>query len=225
MKTIQGIPVYNVEIINENDLNFGVKNISLVDFPAIESNFLKFNKHNENVKLNYQINTDKQVITGAVMIPDQPIYFINEFGEEMFLVYSKQVIKKMVMKFAREDKFKNINEMHENVFVENAYIFENWIVGINDKSQDLGLNIPEGSWMISQHFTDSDYWKENIISNKYKGFSLEGLFNLNLKMAKVNKLSDEDLITQLEKIASKDGNEEDIVKEMTELIDANLNKE
>jgi hypothetical protein len=46
----------------------------------------------------------------------------------------------------------------------------------NDKSSALGLNYPEGTWVITMKVNSPTLWNE-IKEGKYKGYSIEGYFN------------------------------------------------
>ena len=70
MEKILDIPIYEALI---TDSETGMYCISLVDEPAVESNFLKFNKEKE--KINFQIeNEEQKLITGVIMRSNFPIY-------------------------------------------------------------------------------------------------------------------------------------------------------
>ena len=61
--------------------------ISLVDEPAIESNFIYLSKE-KPVQICLETN-EKHIVMGAVLIPDKPIYR-NQDGEEFYIQFSKE---------------------------------------------------------------------------------------------------------------------------------------
>jgi len=61
-------------IIDEKDELSGVDAISVVESPAIESNFVALKS--EEIKL-AQVDTEKRILMGAVLIPEKPIYRKN----------------------------------------------------------------------------------------------------------------------------------------------------
>jgi hypothetical protein len=45
-----------------------------------------------------------------------------------------------------------------------------------DKSKKYGLEVPEGTWMVSMKVDDKDVWDNYVKDNKVFGFSIEGKF-------------------------------------------------
>jgi len=171
--------VYYIKI--NDDFETGIDAISLVDFPAVERNFLCFNK--EEKRVNLKFDAAKHVITGVVALADTPIYRYNEKLGEYWVVFTKETIEKMVEKFAKMDLFKSVNLQHDdNQFVEGIYMFESYITnkdrGINPKEFE---DIPEGSWICSFKVDNEDLWNEIINGDKLNGFSLQGMFELEEK--------------------------------------------
>ena len=62
------LPIYNLEI-NEDDQETGVNFVALVDSPAIERNWVAFNKQQTFIA-----NQEKQIVSGPLMVADLPIY-------------------------------------------------------------------------------------------------------------------------------------------------------
>ena len=58
-------------IIDETDEQSGIEAISLVEQPAIESNFVALNKQEVLLK---EIDSDKRILMGPALIPDKSIY-------------------------------------------------------------------------------------------------------------------------------------------------------
>ena len=161
-----------------DDFETGIDAISLVDFPAVERNFLCFSKDEKRVNLKF--DASKHVITGVVALADTPIYRYNEKMGEYYVVFSKETIVKMVEKFAKMDLFKSVNLQHDdNNFVDGIYMFESYITnkerGINPKEFE---DIPDGSWICSFKVENEALWNEIINGDKLNGFSLQGMFEL-----------------------------------------------
>ena len=93
MTTLKGLPIYNMTISDELD---GVYKISLVDAPAIESNFILFDEE-KKMELMFR-DEDKHIITGPAMVPDMPIYRCDETGFEFYVTFSKETIRYIVDK-------------------------------------------------------------------------------------------------------------------------------
>ena len=168
--------------INEDDIT-GIDAISLVDMPAVQKNFLCFNKDSELVKLNF--DNSKHIITGVVCLADTPIYRYNQKLGEYYVVFTKETIERMVEKFSKQDLFKSVNLQHDNnKFVDGIYMVESFIT-----NKERGINpvefadIPDGSWICSFKVENDELWNEIINGDKLNGFSLQGMFDLEEKFS------------------------------------------
>lgn len=188
MKQLNGLPVFKMTISDDdNDLTTGLDFISLVDQPAIEVNWVAMS--DKKAKL-IQFNSDKQIITGPIMIPNLPIYRFDKDLGEYYVTFEADQIKKMVRKFLRQGKTLGFNYMHQkDSQVETAQIDEVWYIdGTNDKSVDLGYDLPIGTAMVTSYIADSKFWNKEIKSGNVRGFSIEGFLNLELQKINKNKL-------------------------------------
>jgi hypothetical protein len=144
--------------------------------------------------------TDKQIISGPAMIPDQPIYRRGKDGEEYNVVFTKSTIQKIVERYFKNQYNSNFNLQHKkNMLAEGVYLIESFIIdsmrGI--KAPEGFKDLPDGSWFISCKVDNEEIWNDYIKSGKFKGFSVEGLFtdrkvelvsNVEQAIALVNKL-------------------------------------
>lgn len=181
MGTLNGLPVYK-HTIDEFDTVTGVEFISLVDYPAIEVNWVAMS---ENAK-RYNFNADKQIVTGPVMIPDLPIYRADDKIGEYYVTFDASEIEKIARKFMREQRTLGINYQHQdNSQVDSAVIIEYWFITDkeNDKSNGLGFNLPIGTWMATTYMADKSFWEKEVKSGNVRGYSIEGF--LNMEMAKI----------------------------------------
>jgi len=162
-------------LIDENDLLLsGVNAISIVETPAIQSDFIALG--DQKPVLLAEVNKDKQILMGAALIPDKPIY--RRDGEEEYYVYfSKETIAKTAEAFFRNNNQNNATLEHAEA-LNNMTVFESWIVEDPefDKSKKYGLEVPEGTWMVSMKVDDKDVWDNYVKDNKVFGFSIEGKF-------------------------------------------------
>jgi len=117
------------------DLDFdGVDKISLVDFPAIEENFIYMGS-----SYKFQdINEDERIIMGPAMIPNKKIVRYDMFGNEFYIKFKEETIREIAFKFNNELRLKNTNIQH-SLTTNNIVIFENWIIenGSVDKSTNF----------------------------------------------------------------------------------------
>lgn len=169
----EGLPVY--EILVDDEGEFEVDKVSIVQNPAIESNFLSFGKNTKAI--NFNTNEDKHELLGAALIPDVPIYRKLE-GKEFYVVFGKDTIKKIATNLFKKGYNTSMNVEHSNISAE-SYIYSSYIV-----DPDLGLyppkgleELPEGSWIIGVKVESPSLWAD-IKSGKKNGFSVEGFFTL-----------------------------------------------
>lgn len=171
------IPIYSAQIGALDDT--GIYAISFVDFPANEQNFVALNKH-QQIKLN--LNKQKQILTGVVLIPDQLIYRRDAKLGEYYIKFSAGDIEKIALKMMRTGlALQNTTHQHESELKGN-YLTELWIVQDpkRDKSVALGLGeYPKGTLLASYKVESSEYWRKEVLTGNVKGFSLEGFFNFN----------------------------------------------
>lgn len=172
---IDGIPVYNAIISDEET---GMFKISLVDEPAVMSNFLAFDKTRK--PLMYAIaNEEKRIVRGVVMRADFPIYRYDENFGEYYIIYKADTIRQMAEKYLLESRQNDVNLMHEDDSdVDGVQMVQYFI-----KDTDAGVNptgfedIADGSLFAEFHIVNDEVW-EQVKDGTFKGYSLEGVFDL-----------------------------------------------
>lgn len=182
------IPVYNLLIDeNEND-ETGVWAISFVDQPANEVDFVALGKEKKEVYLNK--DTQKQVLTGVILKPEQLIYRQSEKLGDYYIRFSAEQIEKIARKMMRTGVALQSTTHQHSTPLNGNYLTELWIVEDpqNDKANALGFaNLPKGTLMCSYKIDDKAYWDSQVMTGHVKGFSLEGFFSQELAMSKSNK--------------------------------------
>ena len=174
-------------ILDEEQDEIGVDAISIVESPAIESDFVALK--NEEIKL-AEVDKDKRILMGALLIPNKPIYRNGEEGE-YYIYFSKDTIVKASQMFLQNGNQSNSTLEHNKV-LDGLTLVESWIVeSEQDKSRHYGLNVPVGTWMGSVKVNNSKIWENYVKTNKVKGFSIEGYFAD--KMEQTKKLAKEDM--------------------------------
>lgn len=176
------LPIYNL-VINEDDNDKTLVNyISLVETPAIEVDYVVFSD-NKDKKFRFKIqDSEKRCLAGPLMIPNLPIYRVNQdTKEEYYVVMSEETIENAVKKFSKNQLGTNINANH-NTDIDGAFLMEHWIISDpkNDKSNTFKFsNLPKGTWFGIVHL-DEPTWDKYIKSGDLKlgGFSVEGMFNM-----------------------------------------------
>lgn len=161
-------------VIDENEQD-GIEAISTVLNPAIEEDFLKLKKHNQ-VEFK-QINKEKRILLGALLIPNKPIFRKNG-NDEYYVYFSKDTVRKASQMYLTNGNQNNFTMEHENS-IKGLTLVESWIVeDVNkDKSKLYNLNVPLGTWVGAVKVNDDDIWENYIKTGKVKGFSIEGYFS------------------------------------------------
>ena len=78
------LPIYRATIDNSDDTGMFV--VSLVDEPAVEVDFLAFDKQTEQLEFAIQDEEQRKVL-GVVMIPNKLIYLIG-YSATFWLMFS-----------------------------------------------------------------------------------------------------------------------------------------
>ena len=171
--TIGGIPVYDAIISDEET---GMFRISLVDDPAVMSNFQAFDAHKKPMMYAIQ-DEEKRLVRGCIMRSDFPIYRRDEKMGEYYVIYKAEEIRKMAEKYLLEGRQNDVNLMHqEGSDVNGVQMVQYFIKG--DGIQVDGFDdCADGSLFGEFHVVNDDIWAE-IKAGTYKGFSLEGVFDL-----------------------------------------------
>ena len=177
--TIDGLPVYQAVI---GDEKCGMLRISLVDDPAVQSNFVAFSKDQQPRQLMYAVqDEEKRLVLGVVMRADFPIYrrepLTDDKEVEFYIIYKADTIRTMAEKYLAENRQNLVNLMHEKGSeVEGVQMVQYFIkgAGLNPEGFD---NIADGSLFAEFHVTNDEVW-DAIKDGTYRGFSLEGFFDL-----------------------------------------------
>ena len=189
-----------IELILDEEEGIGVEAISVVENPAIESDFIALKS--EQIQL-AEINKEKRLLMGALLIPEKPIYRKNEV-EEYYVFFSKETIVKASQLYLTNGNQSNSTLEHKGK-LEGLTLVESWIVEDKDKDKTklYGLDVPVGTWMGSVKVNNDDVWNEYVKTGKVKGFSIEGYFADKLVETKHDEklsLEDEQILTDLIKL-------------------------
>ena len=160
-------------ILDEDQDTIGIDAISIVESPAIESDFVALNQ--QEIKL-AEVDKEKKILLGALLIPNKPIYRNGEEGE-YYIFFSKDTIVKASQMYL-QNGYQNKSTLEHSKALEGLTLVESWIVEdeVNDKSRKYGLNVPVGTWMGAVKVNNDEVWNEYVKTNKVKGFSIEGYF-------------------------------------------------
>jgi hypothetical protein len=178
-KSYSNMETYKV-LFNEEE-NDGVYAVSLVSDPAIGVNFITLSKQKE-IKL-ATVNEEQRILMGAILIPNQPIYR-NVDGHEFNIVFPKETIKQVQQNFALKGYQNNSTIEHSGEQIQNVTFVESWIKenDVHDKSVHYGFNEEVGTWFGLMKVNNDEIWNDYVKTGKVKGFSIDGVFD----MEKVN---------------------------------------
>ena len=185
-------------VIDEKEDLSGVEAISIVEFPAIEENFIALNQQIQLAK----VDDDKRILMGAALIPNKNIYRRN--GEdEYYIFFSEDTVKKASELFLMNSNQNNATLEHEKK-INDLSVVESWIVEDTemDKSKKYGLNATVGTWMVSMKVNNDAIWTDFVKTGKVKGFSIEGYFADKLEMS-LQKEKEKELIEKIKEIIIK----------------------
>ena len=168
-------PVYEALVTDEET---GMLRISLVDLPAVESNFLAFAKEVEKpAHLYFVKDEERRIVRGVVMRADYPILRRN--GDyEYFIVFRADTIRVMAEKYLAESRQNKVDEMHNHEDVDEVRMAQWFIKDTAAGIAPAGFeDIADGSLFAEFHVLNDGVW-EKVKDGTYRGFSLEGAFEL-----------------------------------------------
>ncbi len=163
-----------VELILDEDQDAsGIEAISIVENPAIEEDFIALKS--DEIKL-AEINKDKKILMGALLIPNKPIYRDNGEDED-YIYFSKDTVLKASQMYLTKGNQNNSTLEHQHE-LSGLSLVESWIVedDVHDKSRKYGMNVPVGTWMGAVKVNNNEVWNDYVKTGKVKGFSIEGYF-------------------------------------------------
>ena len=169
------------ELVIEDENIDEVFCISLVEEPAIESNFVFFDKE----KIHFAaVNDEKRLLMGPILIPDKQILRIDGEGMPYHVFFKPETIKRLSEMYL-EKKYTDKSTLEHDKKITGVNLVESWIVEsrTKDKSAVYGLSVPVGTWMGTFKVNNDDIWENYVKTGEVKGFSIEGLFGHNLVSA------------------------------------------
>ena len=173
MVTIGGLPVFDA-ILSDEDT--GMLKVSLVDDPAVMSNFLAFDAERK-MQLYAVEDEEKRLVYGVVMRADFPIYRRDARLGEYYIIYKPETIRQMAEKYLADGFQNEVSTMHETDVSEVQmvqYFIKDTAKGVNPAGFD---EIADGSLFAEYHVINDEVWAE-VKAGNYRGFSLEGVFDL-----------------------------------------------
>jgi len=162
---------YNI-VINDDD-ETGMDFNSLVEFPAHKKDFLMFSKEKK-----YFLDENSKTIIGCVIAADEEIYRNSEKIGEHLVVFSKDEIKKIVVKMSKQGFFNQVNVDHDKqvdgVFMIGLFQLDSKI-GIVAPEKLKSQNLKDGS-LIGIYHVENQEVINKVKTGEFNGFSIEGIF-------------------------------------------------
>lgn len=195
-----------VELILDEEQEGGIEAISIVESPAIESDFVAL--ESQEVKL-AEVDKEKKILLGALLIPNKPIYRNGAEGD-YYIFFSKETIVKASQMYLKNG-YQNKSTLEHAKALNGLTLVESWIVEseTQDKSRKYGLDVPVGTWMGAVKVDNDKVWDEYVKTNKVKGFSIEGYFADKMEkpkkevkedMSKIIEVEAAELLSKIERI-------------------------
>jgi len=195
MEELETIELF-IDDAKESD---GIEAISLVEFPAIEENFIALSKHKLEFKT---VDTEKKIIVGLALVPDKPIYRCK--GDyEYNVIFSKETVRKASELYLKRLKINNATLEHDEEMTKGVSVIESWIVEDpkKDKTAIYGLNAVEGAWAVTMKIDNEKVW-EDVKAGKYLGLSIEGMFSDGSE--DIEEVEASDVLKELKKLLMED---------------------
>ena len=126
----------------------------------------------------FATDSEKHIVLGPAMIPDQKIFRKDANGDPYYVFFSSDTIKMIAEKYMRNKYTDNNDTMHDGKAIKDIHVLESWIKeDAQDKSSKYGFeNLPVGTWFVSMKVNNSKIWEE-VKEGKLNGFSVSGFFS------------------------------------------------
>lgn len=167
-------------------INGQVQAISLVDYPAIEEDFIALSKQ-------LPIPTDKMELIGPVLIPDKLIYRRIE-GREFYISFDAETIEQLANDYLANGFQYNFTLDHKTE-TQDVVVVQSWVT-LEDGEY------PKGTWMIKAKVNNEDLW-QSIKSGEFKGFSIESVVELDKSINEFDfssQMSTEELFEKIKEL-------------------------
>jgi hypothetical protein len=176
---MKDLPILLIDIDTDLESDLTMTAVSFVGNPAIKKNMMLFDEDNSH-KLKFNLDPLQWIASGPAILADTPIYRNDKYGE-YYTIFPKEVVKKLVIKMMAQGTNKNVNLFHSSSLIDGVTLFESFI---SDEQRGIKPMVgyedtPDGSWFVSYKI-DNPELQDKITSGEIKGFSVEGLFKLNM---------------------------------------------
>jgi|LakMenEpi03Aug12_release.lakeMendotaPanAssembly.Ray.scaffolds.fasta_scaffold215851_1 hypothetical protein len=169
------------KIVYNDETDGDLYGISIVDNPANLYDFLTLSKEGRKV-VNLQVSdSQKRLLTGVVLIPNQRIPRVNKDGSEYEIYFDEPVIERLSQDFLTKGYQRNTTYNHDDkLWLDGTSVVESWLIvdPKNDKANALNFKgLPMGTWMITMKLSQP-LWDEYITTGVAKGFSIDSYIQM-----------------------------------------------
>lgn len=159
--------------------------VSLVEDPAIGSLFFPFGEERINLSI---LDAPQHKVIGCVLRADYPILRIDGEGKYYNIVFDKETIYKLTQHFVKYNNTGNVSVLHNGKPVGGVELTQ---LFIKDKSKGIDPvgfeEVSDGSLFAEYKILNEEVWK-GICNGVYRGFSIEGVFEVEPVSQKFNKV-------------------------------------
>lgn len=176
MITFNGLPIYRVALGSQD----GVVRVSLVDDPAVQSQFEFFRNADRTPAMYAVQDEERRIVRGVILRADFPILRRdNPQDPGYYVTFSADVIRQAAERLLAEGHANDVNLMHvDGSDVQGVQMVQLFVkdsaAGIDPEGFD---GIADGSLFAEYHVTNDDVWDE-IKDGTFKGFSVEIFYTL-----------------------------------------------
>lgn len=188
------LPLYQAVISDECD---GIEYVALTSKPATQVNWMAFGDTQK-----FSINDEKRIVTSCLMVCDTPIFRRDNKLGEYYIQYDRDTLRLMAEKMMLDKRTTDVNIEHlEGSAVKDIVLQEIYIKDVKRGIDPIEFNeVPDGSLFATYKINNDVVW-DAIKANKFKGFSIEGLFTLERSSDELSEIKEIlDMIKKIKRI-------------------------
>ena len=186
-------------IISEENEDLAIDAISLVTSPAIEQDFVYFNKQKNNLTL-AKVDEEKRIVVSPALIPNKQIFrYDANTDSEYYVYFSPETVRKASELYLKNNNHHKATYQHQDR-VSGVLTVESWIKeGDMDKSKLYGFDLPNGTWFVKMKINNTELWNK-IKEGELKGISIEGYFTDKMEKMSEKAPTDQEILHALNEI-------------------------